>query len=94
MAQNESIGALWKNQGKNGKTYLSGNVEIDGRKIPIIIFPNTYKKPGEKTPDYRILPKQEKSGYVQPGSPADDYRNGRNSFGEDDIPFNEDGIDF
>lgn len=95
MAQNESIGALWKNEGKNG-TYLSGNVEIDGRKVPIVIFPNTYKKPGEKTPDYRILPKKQKSDtYVQPGSPADDHANGRDAFGGDDIPFeNENGLAF
>ncbi len=36
-------GAFWKKNGKNGK-YLAGYVVIDGKKIPITVFPNKYKE--------------------------------------------------
>ena len=45
------LGALWKN--KNGKKVLTGNVEIDGKKTKIVIFPNGHKEE-EKHPDYII----------------------------------------
>lgn len=49
----KSIGGLWKKTSKNGASYLSGNVEIDGKKIRISVFPNKYKKK-ETSPDYTI----------------------------------------
>ena len=58
---NDKIGALWSNTGKQGE-YLSGSIEIDGKKIGIVCFKNTYKK-DEKHPDWNILiskPKEEK----------------------------------
>lgn len=88
--KNESIGALWENEGKNGTKYLSGNVEIDGKKHPIVVFKNTYKQPGEKSPDWRILPKQQKQGVaVAPDSPAAESGKTSADF-DDNIPFNED----
>ena len=51
---NEKIGALWIKASTRGD-FLSGNIEIDGKKIPIVCFKNTLKKEGEKTPDYNIL---------------------------------------
>ena len=35
-------GAFWKKDGKNGK-YLAGYVVIDGKKMPVTVFPNKYK---------------------------------------------------
>ena len=58
MSSNDKIGALWVK-----RDFLSGNIEIDGKKIPIVCFKNTLKKEGEKTPDYNILiskPREEK----------------------------------
>lgn len=56
MAEKD-IGALWLRESKNGNKYMSGVVEIDGQKHPIVIFKNKYKEQ-EKHPDYRIFPSQ------------------------------------
>ena len=42
------LSGLWKNKGKDGKTYLSGNLSGSAR---LLVMPNEYKK-GEKDPDY------------------------------------------
>lgn len=58
---NEAIGALWKKESQRGE-FFSGNVEVNGEKIQIVVFPNTYKK-ADNHPDYRILlsqPREEK----------------------------------
>ena len=48
----ESIGGLWLSEEKEGKQrYMYGS--INGEKI--VVFKNTYKKPGEKTPDYKVF---------------------------------------
>lgn len=49
----QSIGALWIKEGAKGK-FLSGVVEIGGEKHNVVVFKNTLKKEGERTPDYRI----------------------------------------
>lgn len=49
---------LWKNTDKSGNTYLSGSISpIAG----VVIMPNTFKKDGEKGPDYYLYltPKDE-----------------------------------
>ncbi len=45
------IGALWiKNPGTE-KEFLSGKIGDED----VVVFKNRFKKPGERTPDYRIL---------------------------------------
>jgi uncharacterized protein (DUF736 family) len=70
---NESIGALWIKESEKGE-YMSGVVEVNGEKHPIVVFKNTYKEK-ENQPDYRILPKK-KTGEAKP---SEDFK--------DDIPF-------
>ena len=60
MEKND-IGALWVKEGKKGK-FFSGNVEIDGQKVDIVIFKNTYKEEGSRQPDYKILKSQPRQG--------------------------------
>ena len=65
---NDKIGALWIKTSTKGE-FLSGNIEVDGKKIAIVCFRNTLKKEGEKTPDYNILiskPREEKREGVIP----------------------------
>jgi hypothetical protein len=50
MADMEKLGALWVHESKNGNKYLSGKFG----EIPIIIFKNSKKEEGEKTPDWII----------------------------------------
>jgi hypothetical protein len=57
MAKNpDEIGALWKNDGPKGE-YFTGT--INGEKV--VVFPNTFKQPGEKSPDYRVLKSKPKT---------------------------------
>lgn len=44
------IGALWKNENKDGETYLSGTFGA----AKLLVFKNKWKK-GEKDPDYKIF---------------------------------------
>lgn len=55
MQENKSkdIGALWLNDSKAGTKYMAGNIEINGEKIKIVVFKNTYKK-RDVEPDYKI----------------------------------------
>ena len=47
----ESIGALWLQKSKDGKSYLSGNIQ--GQKV--VVFKNEHKNE-DKHPDYRVYP--------------------------------------
>jgi len=55
MNDKKDIGALWLRMAKSGSEYMSGAIEIEGKKYQIVAFKNTYKKT-EKQPDYRIFP--------------------------------------
>lgn len=57
------IGAVWEKEDRNGNTYLSGKVGDQS----VVIFKNTYKQPGENTPDWRI--------YKQDGGAGSQARN-------------------
>jgi hypothetical protein len=48
----KSIGALWENQSSKGK-YFTGQLEIDEKKIKIVVFANGFKKE-DKHPDWKI----------------------------------------
>lgn len=68
MEKNNSIGALWEKEGKAGK-YMSGQIEIGGNKINIVVFKNTNKKK-ENHPDWNILiskPKEDKRAWDEEG---------------------------
>jgi len=49
----EKIGALWINESKAGKKYMSGSVTIEGVETKIILFKNDSENP--KAPAYNIL---------------------------------------
>ena len=55
----KDIGAFWDKTSKTGLRYLSGFVEIDGKRHELVVFAN--KKDGnEKRPDWRIYPSEPK----------------------------------
>lgn len=78
MPREDSIGALWIKEGRNGK-YMSGVVEIDGVKANVVVFKNNYKTE-DRHPDYRILKSKPREAGPTAPAPSD------NEF-EDDIPF-------
>ena len=49
----KSIGGLWLKTGKSGSKFMSGNIEIDGKKHSFVVFKNQYKRE-DKHPDYQI----------------------------------------
>lgn len=51
----KSIGAMWLKTGKTGAKFMSGNIEIDGKKHGFVVFKNKHKET-ENQPDYVILP--------------------------------------
>jgi len=51
--KNEEIGAIWLYKTDKLK-YYKGTVSVNGEKVQIILFQNSYKKDGDKTPDWRI----------------------------------------
>lgn len=71
----KSIGALWLNESKAGKKYMSGSIEIDGVKHKVVVFKNDYKEE-DKHPDYKVYPSTPRDGQDQK---PDDFT--------DDIPF-------
>ena len=57
--KNEKIGALWKKSNARGE-FLSGEIEINGTKPRVVVFPNAKTHPetgqvNENYPDYSIL---------------------------------------
>ena len=71
------LGALWL-QAKGDKKYMSGVIEIDGKKTSIIIFKNDYKRE-DKQPDYNIFLKEVREGKLsQADAEAGD---------DDNVPF-------
>jgi hypothetical protein len=70
--KDESIGALWISD--NPKVAFSGNINMESGKVKVIVFKNSFKKEGEKSPDYKIYiskPKQEDTQSTQ-STTADD----------------------
>lgn len=50
-----SIGALWIKTSRKGNKFLTGEIEVKGERIALVVFKNVHKQSGEKTPDYRIF---------------------------------------
>jgi len=50
-AQNK-VGAFWLKTKEDGRSYLSGNIEINGESIPCLIFKNDFQE--GKTPHFNI----------------------------------------
>ncbi len=80
MPKTNDIGALWLNESQAGKKYLSGSVEVNGEKIKVVVFKNSYKK-NDNQPDYRIYESKPQ------GQEEQDNNQTNTGTEEDDIPF-------
>lgn len=58
----DRIGALWNSRTENPKApFAKGSIMMGSEKIPVVIWKNKWKEPGEATPDYYIerdIPRQ------------------------------------
>lgn len=80
----QSVGALWLNTSKKGEKYLAGSFGEQ----KIVVFKNTFKEEGEKTPDYRIfLSQHQDTSTVQKVMNMLDVNPVVPDFEDDDIPF-------
>jgi uncharacterized protein (DUF736 family) len=61
MANETSIGALWRKVAKSGVEYLSGKVKVGETEIEIVVFSND-KGGNDSRPDYRIFVSQPREG--------------------------------
>ncbi len=80
MAKNENkIGGLWLSSSTNQKApFAKGEIELNGKKIKIIVWKNSYKQAGDKKPDYQIEIDRKEAGTVA-DKPKPEFT--------DDIPF-------
>jgi uncharacterized protein (DUF736 family) len=78
--QDDRLGALWSKHSAKGE-YFTGNIEINGEKIGVVVFSND-KKGNDKAPDWRILrakKREEKPQHIPSGEPS--------PMSDSDIPF-------
>lgn len=63
------LSGLWKNKGKDGKTYLSGSLGS----ARLLVMPNGYKK-ADKDPDYivYVVPAEKKAEPAQESLQGED----------------------
>lgn len=67
----EELGALWRKKSMNGSEYYSGTINFNGEKKEVVVFQNSYKKEGERTPDFRIyLSERKEQPAAQPTTSA------------------------
>jgi len=54
--KNRNIGGLWLKTSKSGNKFMSGSIEIEGKKHQFVVFKNKHKEEGSNHPDYVIFP--------------------------------------
>lgn len=66
------ITGLWKNKAKDGTTFLSGSIN---EACSILIFQNTFRKEGDKGPDFYLYVKanEQKPKGRKPAPPEDPF---------------------
>ena len=67
------MGAFWTQDGKKGK-YLTGYVEVDEKKIRVVVFPNRHKI-NEKAPDYKLYISKDKPSSLDSAKKEDNSNN-------------------
>ena len=52
MSKDDRIGAIWRSSSNNERApFAKGTIELDGRKIPVVLWPNRYKEEDLRSPD-------------------------------------------
>jgi uncharacterized protein (DUF736 family) len=66
MDRDSELGGLWLKTSNAGNKFMSGKLTINGELIEVVIFKNTFKQEGERTPDYRVYRSQPRDGAPPP----------------------------
>lgn len=82
MDKSDELGGLWLKESQAGVKFMSGKITVDGQQIDVVLFKNTFKKPGENTPDYRLYRSRQRQEQAPAprGHPALDAL-------DDEVPF-------
>mgnify|MGYP007050177243 FL=1 len=61
MSKERKIGSLWEKESAKGTRFLSGELLINGKKVPIIVFQTSeeWRNEGNRRPDWEILKQEE-----------------------------------
>jgi hypothetical protein len=89
-SRDKEIGAFWLKKSKAGNDFLSGYVLGENKeKVSVVVFKNTYKKPGETSPDYRVYLSDSKpqASSGQPTGSPEPVNSSDSTDSSDDIPF-------
>ena len=92
-SKEQEAGALWLKKSKAGASFLSGYVLSENKeKVQVVVFKNSYKKPGDSSPDYRIYFSENKNSDAQKqkannGIVGRQNEETQDSSIEDEIPF-------
>lgn len=54
--EKKNIGGLWLKTSKAGNKFMSGSIEIQGKKHQFVVFKNKHKAEGSNHPDYVVFP--------------------------------------
>lgn len=52
--QQDKVGAVWIRESRGGAEFMKGTIEIDGQRVPIVIFKNGYRTEVNRQPHYII----------------------------------------
>ena len=84
MAKRNKLGALWSRETRSGGNLLKGVLDIDGKKIDIVIWANGYKE-NDRQPDFYIY---EDDYRKQQAAQSSEFPEGSGSNDDgDEIPF-------
>lgn len=92
MSSKQQVGAFWKRFGKqSGKEFYSGKLEVDGRELEVVMFPNSYKTKENKQPDLIVYEQENERNYQQ-NNVNDAVETSSNDVSSDRIEYPEDDI--
>ena len=67
------VGGFWKKTSeKNGKAFLSGQIELSGAKIKLLVFPNGFKE-RDAQPDFVCYLAETEQAPAAPHEAMDDF---------------------
>ena len=71
MSEMIKLTGLWKQKDKEGKSFLTGTLNPISK---LLVLPNTYKKEGDKSPDYFVyIAQNEKKADAPQAQAHDDF---------------------
>ncbi len=81
----DRMGAMWEKEDKYERTYMSGEIDVDGKTIGVVMFRN-FRKERDGSPDWYILKRRPKRAEEKPPE-EERLHDGAEMFDDDELPF-------